>query len=143
MRIPSSTYRLQLRAEFAFEDAAAIAPYLAALGVGDVYASPILASTTGSSHGYDGIDPTRIDEGRGGRAGFQTLVAVARANCLGMLVDIVPNHLATSEQNRWWWDVLRRGRESTHARVFDIDWDAPGLGGKLLLPVLGKPLAEP
>ena len=142
MRVPSSTYRLQLRAEFGFEDAAAIVPYLAALGVGDVYASPILASTSGSPHGYDGIDPTRIDEGRGGRAGFESLVAATQANGLGMLVDIVPNHLATSEQNRWWWDVLRRGRESTHARVFDIDWDAPGLGGKLLLPVLGRPLAD-
>ena len=142
MRVPSSTYRLQLRPEFGFEDAAATVPYLAALGVGDVYASPILASTSGSPHGYDGIDPTRIDDGRGGRAGFESLVAAARANGLGMLVDIVPNHLATSEENRWWWDVLRRGRESAHARVFDIDWHAPGLGGKLLLPVLGRPLAD-
>jgi (1->4)-alpha-D-glucan 1-alpha-D-glucosylmutase len=142
MRLPSSTYRLQLRAEFGFEDAARIAPYLAALGAGDVYASPILASTSGSPHGYDGIDPNRIDEPRGGSDGFRALVAAARANGLGMLVDIVPNHLATSEQNRLWWDVLRRGRESAHARVFDIDWDAPGLDGKLLLPVLGKPLEE-
>ena len=142
MRVPTSTYRLQLRREFGFEDAAAIIPYLAALGVGDVYASPILASTSGSTHGYDGIDPTRIDEPRGGSAGFRALVDAARASGLGMLADIVPNHLATSEQNRWWWDVLRRGRESTHARIFDIAWDAPGLDGKLFLPVLGKPLAE-
>ena len=142
MRFPSSTYRLQLRAEFGFEDAAAIVPYLAALGIGDVYASPILASTSGSPHGYDGIDPTRIDEPRGGAAGFKALVGAAQQQGLGMLVDIVPNHLATSEQNRWWWDVLRRGRESAHARAFDIDWEAPGLDGKLLLPVLGKPVAE-
>ena len=142
MRLPTSTYRLQLRTEFGFEDAARIVPYLAALGVGDIYSSPILASVSGSPHGYDGIDPTRIDEPRGGSAGFRALAAAAAESGLGMLVDIVPNHLATSEQNRWWWDVLRRGRESPHARVFDIDWEAPGLDGKLLLPVLGKPLHE-
>ncbi len=142
MRIPSSTYRLQLRAEFGFADAAEIVPYLASLGIGDLYASPILASVAGSPHGYDGIDPTRIDEPRGGSSGFRALVAATQAHGLGLLADIVPNHLATSEQNRWWWDVMRRGRESTHARAFDIEWDAPGLDGKLLLPVLGKPLAD-
>jgi (1->4)-alpha-D-glucan 1-alpha-D-glucosylmutase len=142
VRIPTSTYRLQLRAEFGFGDAERIVPYLAALGVGDVYTSPIMASTSGSPHGYDGIDPTHVDEPRGGIEGFRSLVDRARAHGLGMLVDIVPNHLAASEQNRWWWDVLRRGRESPHAHVFDIDWDAPGLAGKLLLPVLGGPLEQ-
>ncbi len=112
MRFPSSTYRLQLRAEFTFEDAAAIVPYLRDLGIGDVYASPILASTSGSPHGYDGIDPTRLDGPRGGEDGFAALVAAAREHGLGMLVDIVPNHLATSEQN-----ALVVGRAPARARV--------------------------
>ena len=84
----------------------------------------------------------RIDDERGGGRGLRALVAAAQAHGLGLLVDIVPNHLATNEQNRWWWDVLRRGRDSPHAAAFDIDWDAPGLDGKLLLPVLGEPLDE-
>jgi malto-oligosyltrehalose synthase len=141
-RVPTSTYRLQLREEFGFARAAALAPYLAALGVGDVYASPILASASGSAHGYDGIDPTRIDDERGGEDGFRALVEAVHAHELGLLVDIVPNHLATSEQNGWWWDVQRDGRRSPHAATFDIDWDAPGLDGRLLLPVLGGPLAD-
>jgi (1->4)-alpha-D-glucan 1-alpha-D-glucosylmutase len=138
-RVPTSTYRLQLRREFGFERAAEVVPYLAALGIGDVYASPVLASTSGSAHGYDGIDPTRIDDERGGAAGFRALVAAVRSHDLGLLVDIVPNHLATSEQNGWWWEVQKAGRGSRHAAAFDIDWDAPGLDGKLLLPVLGGP----
>ncbi|MEO9174216.1 MAG: malto-oligosyltrehalose synthase, partial [Gaiellales bacterium] len=142
MRVPSSTYRLQLRAEFGFAQAAAIVPYLARLGVGDVYASPILASVRGSAHGYDGVDPTRIDDERGGAEGFRLLAGAAGVAGLGLLVDIVPNHLATSDQNGWWWDVMRRGQGSPHAAAFDIDWQAPGLDGKLLLPVLGAPLAE-
>jgi (1->4)-alpha-D-glucan 1-alpha-D-glucosylmutase len=142
MRVPSSTYRLQLRAEFGFAQAAGIVPYLARLGVGDVYASPILASVEGSAHGYDGIDPTRIDDERGGAEGFATLVSAVHAAGLGLLVDIVPNHLATSEQNGWWWDVLGRGQDSPYAATFDIDWTAPGLDGRLLLPVLGGPLGD-
>jgi (1->4)-alpha-D-glucan 1-alpha-D-glucosylmutase len=142
VRVPTSTYRLQLRAEFGFDRAAEIVPYLAALGVGDVYTSPILASTSGSPHGYDGTDPGRIDEERGGSAGFRTLVDAVHTHGMGLLVDIVPNHLATNEQNPWWWDVLRRGRPSPHAPAFDIDWDAPDTAGKLLVPVLGGPLEE-
>ena len=142
MRVPTSTYRLQLRAGFGFERAAEIVPYLAALGVGDVYASPILAATRGSPHGYDGTDPSRIDDERGGAAGWQALVTAVHAHGMGLLVDLVPNHLATSDQNPWWWDVLLRGRGSPHAAAFDIDWDAPDTGGKLLVPVLGGPLDE-
>ena len=142
MRVPTSTYRLQLRAGFGFERAAEIVPYLAALGAGDVYASPILAATRGSPHGYDGTDPSRLDDERGGDAGWQALVAAVHAHGMGLLVDIVPNHLATNDQNPWWWDVLLRGRGSPHAAAFDIDWDAPDTGGKLLVPVLGGPLDE-
>ncbi len=137
MRIPTSTYRLQLRAGFGFPEAAAVVPYLAALGVGDVYVSPILAAVPGSAHGYDGVDPDRIDAERGGAEGLAGLVAACRAHGLGLLVDHVPNHLATHEANGRWWDVLRRGRASAHAAVFDIDWEAPGLGGRVLKPVAG------
>lgn len=139
---PRSTYRLQLRAEFDLDAAAGLVDYLHALGVDWVYLSPLLASSEGSDHGYDTVDLSRIDPARGGAAGLARLSAAARTAGMGILVDIVPNHVgvAVPEQNPWWWDLLRRGRESRYAEAFDIDWQVGG--GKVILPILGAELAE-
>jgi len=133
--------RLQFHAAFTFDDAAAIVPYVAAMNVSHVYASPILMARKGSRHGYDGIDPTRINPELGGEEGFRRLVAALRQAGLGLIVDIVPNHMAVGGgDNPWWLDVLRHGQASRYARFFDIDWDAGG--GKILAPFLGKPYGE-
>ncbi len=142
MRIPTSVFRLQLTPQFTLEHAARIAPHLRALGVGDLYLSPIMAAVPGSSHGYDVIDPRRVNPELGGERALCDLSAVVRELGMGLLVDTVPNHMAASHHNPFWWDVLARGRASQYAEVFDIDWDAPGLAGKVLLPVLGAPLAD-
>ena len=133
--VPSSTYRLQLHAGLTFGQAAELTDYLADLGVGALYASPMLESTPGSNHGYDVVDPTRASSERGGEAGRQRLVSAVRAAGLGLIVDIVPNHVgvAVPTLNPWWSDVLVHGRQSAHASYFDVNWDA----GPLLLPVLG------
>jgi (1->4)-alpha-D-glucan 1-alpha-D-glucosylmutase len=144
MTEPMATYRLQLTADFGFRAAAAIAPYLRRLGVTHVYASPILQSRRGSTHGYDMVDPTRIDEELGGEEGFAQLVAALRAEDLGLIVDFVPNHMGVlSPDNPWWLDVLEWGRASPHARDFDIEWNALRFDprDKLLLPVLGRSYA--
>src|SRR5689334_1739991 len=113
-RTPTSTYRLQLSEDFTFDQARELLPYLADLGIGWVYLSPVLQSTPGSTHGYDVIDPTRLDESRGGEAAFDELCRDAHRHGLGVLVDIVPNHVgvARPELNRWWWQLLERGRDS-------------------------------
>ena len=139
--LPSSTYRLQLSASFTMDDAAALTDYLDALGVGALYASPLLESAPGSNHGYDVVDPTRVSTERGGESARRALVAALRSRGLGLVVDVVPNHLgvAVPRLNPWWWDVLRHGRGSAFAGYFDVDWDA----GPLLLPVLaGSPADE-
>ncbi len=139
---PRSTYRLQVRAEFDLDAAASVTDYLAALGVDWAYLSPILQSATGSAHGYDVVDPTRVDEARGGEAALTRFVEAARAAGLGILVDIVPNHqgVADPAENPWWWDVLLRGAASPHAAAFDIDWEFGD--GRVVLPVLGGDLDE-
>ncbi len=141
---PRATMRLQLHKGFTFGDAARLAPYMARLGVSHLYASPILTARAGSMHGYDVVDPTRVNPELGGEDGFRRMVAALRAEHLGLIVDIVPNHMAIGAENPWWQDVLRRGRASVHADVFDIDWhpENPLLDGKVLLPVLGKPYGE-
>jgi (1->4)-alpha-D-glucan 1-alpha-D-glucosylmutase len=133
--IPTSTYRLQITDDFTLTDAAAIVPYLARLGVGAIYLSPILQATTGSTHGYDTTDVTKIDVGRGGDAGFAALRSAAAEHGLGVVVDIVPNHLgiAVPHENPAWWDVLRLGRGSAYTHWFDIDWSRP----RIVVPVLG------
>jgi (1->4)-alpha-D-glucan 1-alpha-D-glucosylmutase len=135
MSAPSSTYRVQLTPGFTFHDAAELVDYLDRLGVGAMYTSPVLDATPGSSHGYDVVDPTRARPEFGGEEGRQALSAGLREAGLGLVVDIVPNHMsvAVPETNPWWWDVLRHGRESRYARYFDIDWSR----GRILLPVLG------
>jgi (1->4)-alpha-D-glucan 1-alpha-D-glucosylmutase len=129
---PTSTYRLQFGAGLTFADATALVPYLASLGAGAVYASPLLAAMPGSTHGYDVADPTRVSEVLGGESGRQALVAAVREHGLALVVDIVPNHVgvAAPAANPAWWDVLRHGPGSRYARWFDI------AGWPLRLPVL-------
>ncbi len=119
---PLATYRLQLRQEFDFAAAAAILPYLRRLGISHLYLSPITAARAGSTHGYDVIDYNVINPELGGEDGFVRLSDAARANGLGIIVDFVPNHMAASTENPWWFDVLRHGRHSRYATYFDIDW---------------------
>jgi len=135
--VPSSSYRLQITPEFTLQDAARTVPYLHRLGVDWLYLSPLLQAEQGSTHGYDVTDPSRVDAARGGPEGLAALVREARAFGMGVLVDIVPNHLgiATARANAWWWDVLAKGPASSYAAHFDIDWDFGG--GRLRLPVLG------
>ena len=139
MKTPRVTYRIQLRPEFGFDDAAALADYLAGLGVSHLYASPYLHAAEGSTHGYDVVDPTRVSEALGGDAAHRRMVeALGRAG-LGQVLDIVPNHMAVTADNAWWWDLLRNGPASGFAHVFDVDWDPPEpkLRNQVLLPVLG------
>jgi (1->4)-alpha-D-glucan 1-alpha-D-glucosylmutase len=137
-----STYRLQLRPAssgfgFTFTDAENVLDYLDELGVSHVYLSPIMTAVRGSAHGYDVTDPTRVSAELGGAAGLARLSAAARERKMGLIVDIVPNHVGIDkpEQNPWWADVLRHGHWSPYAGFFDIDWD---LDGRIILPVLGS-----
>jgi (1->4)-alpha-D-glucan 1-alpha-D-glucosylmutase len=149
--VPVSTYRVQLRPPasdhpgFDFTDAAAIVPYLASLGVSHLYCSPILQATPGSAHGYDVVDHSRINDELGGQTGFDALVASCRSAGLGLVVDVVPNHMSIAEpesQNAQWWSVLRDGPASPYAEWFDIDWATRDNPGKVLVPILGGPLDE-
>lgn len=137
MRIPASTYRLQIRRGFTLQDAAETVGYLKSLGADWVYLSPILTAEKGSDHGYDVTDPSAVDPDRGGPEGLAMLSRAAREAGMGVLVDIVPNHVgvASPYQNPWWWSLLQEGRQSRYAEAFDVDWDVAG--GKLRLPVLG------
>jgi (1->4)-alpha-D-glucan 1-alpha-D-glucosylmutase len=132
--VPSSTYRLQLRPGFGFDDARAVVDYLHDLGVGAVYVSPILDATPGSTHGYDVTDPTRARPELGGEEGRQALASAVRDAGLGLVVDIVPNHMSVEvpSANPWWYRTLREGHGSPFAHHFDIDWSA----GRVLVPVL-------
>jgi (1->4)-alpha-D-glucan 1-alpha-D-glucosylmutase len=139
---PVSTLRLQLEPRFTLHDAAAQAGHFAALGVTHLYLSPILQASAGSTHGYDVVDHSRVAEDLGGEDGFRALVAAAHAEGLGIVVDVVPNHMTTPtplSRNAALWSVLREGRESPYAAWFDVDWEAQG--GRLLMPVLGGPLS--
>jgi (1->4)-alpha-D-glucan 1-alpha-D-glucosylmutase len=137
---PIATYRLQLRPGFGFREAADLTGYLADLGVSHLYLSPCLQAAEGSSHGYDGVDPGRVSEALGGEEAFAGLCETAGAAGLGIMIDVVPNHLAAAgRQNPWWWDVLENGPSSRYAAVFDMDWQAAGRPwpDKVLLPLLG------
>ncbi|MGW5657006.1 malto-oligosyltrehalose synthase [Streptomyces humi] len=139
--VPTSTYRLQLQPDFPFSAAEAAAPYLASLGVSHLHLSPVLEAVPGSTHGYDVVDHARVRAELGGEDGLRALSRTARAHGLGLVVDIVPNHMAMSPRhNRALWEVLREGPKSPYARWFDIDWEAQG--GQLLVPVLGGPVGE-
>lgn len=136
---PRATYRLQLHDGFTFTDAAALLPYLEALGVSHLYLSPVMRAGPGSPHGYDVLDHSTVSPALGGEAGLLALAADARAAGLGLVLDVVPNHMSILYGNRWWWDVLKHGRDSSFARAFDIGWDGPEakLHDQVLLPVLG------
>ncbi len=135
--VPRCTYRIQVNAARTLQQAADAVEHLRRLGADWVYVSPLLQSTVGSDHGYDVVDHSRVDAARGGRPGLRALAGAAHRAGLGVLVDIVPNHVGVQvpEQSVWWWDVLARGRESLHANAFDIDWKFGG--GRIRIPVLG------
>lgn len=130
--IPTSTYRIQFRNGMTFDRAAALVPYIKRLGISHLYASPIFTATAGSTHGYDVTDANEIDPAIGGREGFDRMVNALKAAGLGLILDIVPNHMAASLENPWWRDVIENGQQSRYARYFDIDWTR-----RLTLPFLG------
>jgi (1->4)-alpha-D-glucan 1-alpha-D-glucosylmutase len=136
-----ATYRLQLHAGFPLSRARELAPYLARLGITHLHLSPVLRARSGSTHGYDVVDPGQLNPALGDEEAFERLAAVLRANGLGLILDIVPNHMATSPENWRWEDVLTHGPASPYARWFDIEWRVgePELHSKVLLPVLGDP----
>ncbi len=135
-----ASYRLQMTPGFGFDDAAAIFPYLAALGVDTVYTSPILQAAAGSMHGYDVVDHARVSEDLGGLTAWRRFTAGLRSHGLSQLADIVPNHMSIGDRrNAWWWDVLENGPASRFASFFDVDWDPPERRNRdvVLMPILG------
>ena len=136
---PRATQRLQFHKDFTFADAEVLVPYFAELGVSHLYASPVTTARKGSMHGYDVVDPTQINPELGGEDGLKRLVGTLKRHSLGLIIDIVPNHMAASLENAWWADVLAHGRASRYARCFDVDWDADD---KVFLPWLTRPIAE-
>ncbi|MDE2601649.1 MAG: malto-oligosyltrehalose synthase, partial [Bradyrhizobium sp.] len=144
-RIPVATYRLQLTADFDFDAAASVAPYLKSLGISHVYASPFLKARKGSTHGYDIVDHARFNPELGGEPGFARLSAALKQHNLGLILDFVPNHAGVHfADNPWWLDVLEWGQASPHAASFDIDWDQLPYRarGGVLLPILGSSYGE-
>ena len=141
-RLPASTYRIQVTPTSPLGVAERMVPYLARLGADWAYLSPILESEPGSDHGYDVVDHGRTDTARGGEEALEAFSQAAHAAGLGVLADIVPNHVgvATPARSRWWWDVLAKGQESEHAHAFDIDWVFGG--GRIRVPILGDGDAE-
>ena len=139
-----ATYRVQLNAEFPLARAAEVVPYLERLGVSHLYASPILAARPGSTHGYDVVDPARVNPELGGDEARRALAARLRERGMGLLLDIVPNHMSASAANPYWEDVLARGRASRWAHWFDVDWESPdpAFRGRVMLPVLGDYLPD-
>jgi (1->4)-alpha-D-glucan 1-alpha-D-glucosylmutase len=144
MTIPRATARLQFNRDFTLDDAREQVPYLAELGISHVYASPLTVARAGSTHGYDVIDHSRINPELGGEAALYRLVECLREFGMGLILDIVPNHMATDPHNAAWWSVLETGPASPYADWFDIDWRSPdpALNGKLLAPFLGQPYGE-
>jgi (1->4)-alpha-D-glucan 1-alpha-D-glucosylmutase len=142
-RIPLATYRVQLHRGFTFDDARRIVPYLSRLGISDLYCSPILRAREGSNHGYDVIDATTLNPELGGEESFARLQQALREHEIGVLLDIVPNHMAAVPENDWWMSVLENGPHSRYINYFDIEWKPVLMGSKqenkVLLPVLGKP----
>jgi (1->4)-alpha-D-glucan 1-alpha-D-glucosylmutase len=136
----SSCYRLQLHAGFTFGDASNLAAYLKELGVSHIYCSPYLQAAKGSMHGYDVVDPQKVNCEIGGEQGHAHFCDTLRALDMGQVLDIVPNHMATGPENRYWWDVLENGPSSRYATWFDVDWNSAEvkLQNKVLIPVLGE-----
>jgi len=145
-RVPTATYRLQFNGGFTFRDARAIAPYLAELGITDIYASPILKARKGSTHGYDVVDPSALNPELGSEEDFTALHGELERLGMGLLLDVVPNHMAASGENFWWMSLLENGKESRFLHYFDIDWSPVATRDttveKVLLPILGRPYGE-
>ncbi|WP_409192215.1 malto-oligosyltrehalose synthase [Bradyrhizobium sp. RDM4] len=143
--IPLATYRLQLTADFDFDKAAAVVPYLKALGITHLYASPVMKARKGSTHGYDTVDHSQFNPELGGEPGFARLSETLKQHDIGLIIDFVPNHVGVHfADNPWWLDVLEWGQASPHAVSFDIDWDqlAYRARGGVLLPILGASYGE-
>ncbi|HZJ02686.1 MAG TPA: alpha-amylase family glycosyl hydrolase, partial [Thermoleophilia bacterium] len=138
--LPRATYRLQLRQGMDLTRAAQLVPYLSRLGVSHLYLSPVFQAVPGSTHGYDVVRPDQIDSTLGGRAAFDRLTDSLRGHDMGLILDIVPNHMAAHWTNPWWADVLERGQGSRYANYFNISWERGE--GKVILPFLGAPLPE-
>ena len=145
MKALSATARLQFHRDFTLDDAARLVPYFAQLGISHLYASPLLTARAGSTHGYDIVDHNRINPELGGEDALRRLVAALRERSMGLILDIVPNHMGVGgNDNAWWLDVLEWGRGSPYAEYFDIDWDPPDptLRGRILAPFLGSSYGE-
>ena len=145
MTVPRSTLRLQFHRGFTFDDALRHVEYFAALGVSHLYASPVTTAEPGSMHGYDTVDYSQVSPECGGEAGLRRLVDKLREHGMGLIIDVVPNHMGVGgSSNGWWLDILEWGRHSAYARHFDIDWHSPdpALRGKVLLPCLGAPYGD-
>ena len=142
-RLPESTYRWQFHSEFRFEQATALVPYLAELGITDCYASPYLRARPGSQHGYDIVDHSQINPEVGSESDFAVFCLALKRHGLGQIIDVVPNHMAVvGNDNQWWNDVLENGPSSPFAHYFDIAWSLssrPELQGRVLIPILGEP----
>src|SRR5579863_5388223 len=144
LRIPVATYRLQFNDKFRLEQARGLVEYFDRLGITDLYASPLLQAQRGSLHGYDCTDPTRLNSEIGTEPELEALSAKLQEREMGLVLDIVPNHMASGNENPWWMDVLEDGPASAYASFFDIDWHAPRklLQNKVMLPTLGATYAE-
>jgi len=142
--LPSATYRLQFRPGFGFREAIQVLPHLSALGITHVYASPFLRARSGSPHGYDVCDHSEVNPELGGAEAFREYVAALKEKGLSQILDVVPNHMAASTENPWWWDVLENGPNSPFSGFFDIDWEPVKveLTNKVLLPILGAQYGE-
>ncbi|MDE2201823.1 MAG: malto-oligosyltrehalose synthase [Burkholderiaceae bacterium] len=143
--VPRATVRLQLHRGFTFDDARALLDDFATLGISHVYTSPITTAQPGSTHGYDVVDPTRVNPELGGQSSLGQLVDALHARGMGLIVDIVPNHMGVGgAHNAWWLDVLECGPDSAYAGFFDIDWQPanPALRNRVLAPFLGEPYAD-
>lgn len=141
--VPRATYRLQLNKNFRFAEVTRLAGYLGRLGISHAYLSPIFKARPGSLHGYDVVDPTEVNPELGTEAEFRSMAAALKAEGVGLMLDIVPNHMGIGgSDNPYWLDVLEHGPKSRYAHWFDIDWDppAPSLEGKVLVPFLDRPL---
>jgi (1->4)-alpha-D-glucan 1-alpha-D-glucosylmutase len=138
VRIPVATYRVQFNRDFQLEDARAIVDYLHELGITDLYASPILKARPGSAHGYDVTDPSTVNPEIGDTEELHRLSSALQSHNMGLILDIVPNHMAASLDNPWWFDVLEKGEESPYASFFDVNWEMK----KVLLPILRRPYGE-
>jgi maltooligosyltrehalose synthase len=139
---PVSTYRIQFHKDFTFKHLQGIIPYLRQLGIKTLYASPIFEATPGSMHGYDVVDPLKINPEIGTLEELRTISTQLKELGINWLQDIVPNHMAYHPNNKWLMDVLENGKESTYASYFDIGWDSDVYGGRIMVPFLGVSFDE-